>query len=1112
MKSASFLLEVYGIEADSYGINAGMSVVLERVGKVNIHLLAALAIGFVFHGGLLIAGSFKGTYDAFVHIFFADHYARFWFDHWESRWYTGFTMTSYPPGSQQAVALLSFIMPGLALVNAFIVVQLIGILLTILGMYRFAKIWVSEEAAGYAALIAVFASSIGETVHLFGQLPTIVAIGLLLNAMPYAYEWMRDGKTSMLFLAWSVNAATTAAHHVTTLFGAVFFIGPVIVLALVEKLMQPLPDEEETSALELNRQTIRPLLASRFRRILPTTLRAGIYGVGLILILIIVVLPYWIWSTSDPITQVPIPHASRDSFIENIPAGIIFFVVPWGVSIVGLPYVFYKGLSTKSWPLTLSIALLFVLGTGGTTPIPRFLLRGAFDILTLDRFTFWAAVGCIPLLGEFVVSLRHGQLAQYLREQFGQFVWIGTQFTLVFAFLAMATLTVNLTKFRLFQPPPLDMAPIVNFMNKDQHWRWRYLTLGLGDQLAWLSTQMTAGTVDGNYHSARRLPELTTTPVERLEGAKFRGIPGIGSLQQFLAVPDKYNLKYIFSNDQFYDPLLFFSGWHRVQQLENGVMVWEREDIPPLPEVLPRREIPIWQRAMWGILPMASMFLALVMTSAFAWWPLLFGEWRPQVKKWRMVRYPQAFGEVYWEKLDERLVDWSKMPAEFAQYPPQSFTWWVTLSSIKLPKPAPPSARMVRSLLLITILLAMIGTVAQYYFNRTQDPTRIVEAYYDDIDFRRFDAAYDRLDPDTRPAMDQFLLELSVTGGLVVSYAKLDTITTELIAQEPDRVEILAHTTYVTSLEEYKTTQHHILNRQGNQWFMMPTVQDFTIPPDQFVRQRDIAWLSQGRRRVTTETTSFADVLDRPELQILSANMVKVGERYHIVGELINTDVDPADVTVTALVYNEDGELVTTYNAQQAIIHKIFPKEVTPFRIDFEGVAGLAFTDMDTAGYFEPDAFSPITMTADIDAFDVYAKAVVTGRDLHRDVTVQQLRVETRVDGQVYIVGELLNAGTLEATIPHILLTFYDENDEVVWVDDYYAEMAIRPQRSIPFEMPITPSDQVQQLNAEASLYANILQNEVRTDDAWRERLPFPEDSGYHSVRVSVHYFVGGGP
>ena len=71
-------------------------------------------------------------------------------------------------------------------------------------------------------------------------------------------------------------------------------------------------------------------------------------------------------------------------------------------------------------------------------------------------------------------------------------------------------------------------------------------------------------TVDGNYHSARRLPELTTRAVERLENSKFRGVEGIGCLQQFLTVPEKYNLKYVFSNDKFYDPILYFCGWHRL--------------------------------------------------------------------------------------------------------------------------------------------------------------------------------------------------------------------------------------------------------------------------------------------------------------------------------------------------------------------------------------------------------------------------------------------------------------------------------------------------------------------------------------------------------------------
>ena len=67
----------------------------------------------------------------------------------------------------------------------------------------------------------------------------------------------------------------------------------------------------------------------------------------------------------------------------------------------------YRGL--PRWPIMASILLLSLLGTGGTTPIPKGLLRGAFDILTLDRFTFWACMLILPLAG-LVMGTRSGDI------------------------------------------------------------------------------------------------------------------------------------------------------------------------------------------------------------------------------------------------------------------------------------------------------------------------------------------------------------------------------------------------------------------------------------------------------------------------------------------------------------------------------------------------------------------------------------------------------------------------------------------------------------------------------------------------------------------------------
>ena len=224
------------------------------------------------------------------------------------------------------------------------------------------------------------------------------------------------------------------------------------------------------------------------------------------------------------------------------------------------------------------------MGLGGTTPIAKTLLRGAFHILTLDRFTFWASITCTPILGLFVQSLISGSLRYKTENLLGKRSANALTIILLIGHISWCIFTVNLTSFKKMQPDSIDFKPIANFMAKDNHFKWRYLMLGVGDQMAWITSQIPfAYTVDGNYHSARRLPELTSTPIERLEGAKFKGVDGIGTLQRFLTTPEKYNLKYILSNDKFYEPALYFSGWSNIGRLENHLSIWQKEDIPQMP-------------------------------------------------------------------------------------------------------------------------------------------------------------------------------------------------------------------------------------------------------------------------------------------------------------------------------------------------------------------------------------------------------------------------------------------------------------------------------------------------------------------------------------------------
>src|SRR5258706_3524391 len=118
-------------------------------GRAAVPLTAVLLLAFAVHGPLLLMQLPASSYDANTHMFFAAHYAKHWFNPLNEHCYGGFSQTTYPPLSHQWIALFSHAM-GLPIADMF--VQLCVILLLTVGVYRFARLWVGERAARYAAV------------------------------------------------------------------------------------------------------------------------------------------------------------------------------------------------------------------------------------------------------------------------------------------------------------------------------------------------------------------------------------------------------------------------------------------------------------------------------------------------------------------------------------------------------------------------------------------------------------------------------------------------------------------------------------------------------------------------------------------------------------------------------------------------------------------------------------------------------------------------------------------------------------------------------------------------------------------------------------------------
>jgi hypothetical protein len=514
------------------------------------------------------------SYDTNFHIFFASHYLHHWFDPWNAKWYAGFSQTTYPPLPQQWTALLSHIF-GLDL--AYMAVQFTAILLLVVGVYRFSLLWVGPRAASIAALAAVFLGSESFLVYSAGQLGTTFAAPIYLNALPFLFEWVRHGNWRAFVKASCLFTAAAAAHHATLLFGSIFFALPVLALALL--------DREDGKRLSLSAFGVR------------TATIALLVGGAIAVVL----LPFWIALIHYPVTQTPIPHPSRANFILSPQWGLNYFVVPYGALILALPFIFIRGsMDSRLRPLLFGFWLAFLLGLGGTTPVGHFLLGRAFDVLTMERFSYWATLLALPFVG---------LLAEELIERFHARAAISLAILATFS----CALAVAWSTYRPADAEDFKVDSVAAWLNRDGHDQYRYVTLGFGNKLSRLAMMTDAGTVDGEWNSGRMLPELTRYGGGALTSAKYFGTAGLDSLRAMLTDSDQYGLKWVFVRDRYYDPLLAFAGWRPVDALEdNTIVIWSKDGVPPATPVNAPQIPPHWQGLMWGILPVGSSILAII--------------------------------------------------------------------------------------------------------------------------------------------------------------------------------------------------------------------------------------------------------------------------------------------------------------------------------------------------------------------------------------------------------------------------------------------------------------------------------------------------------------------
>lgn len=542
-----------------------------------------------------MTGQIWHSYDFSTHVFFASHYQRDWWSLWEPRWFAGFDVASYPPLTHQLSALLGWLIGIETAVN---VLTMGCILVFPLAVSILIRQCVGSKAATRGAALAVVTPSVLLAGYAFGQLPTLFALDASLLAAAALVTYLRHGGWPRLALVLALDGVVVSAHHATML----FFLGPLFGTVALAEMLRPAPR--------------RIILA---RRGILAALGTGCTGA-------LVILPFWVWHATEYVNQLPIDHQSRHDFLRDPIAQDLFFWAEHGVLVAALILapILLRRQARRMLPWY-SFALVFlVLGLGGTTPLPRLLFGAQWAWLTYDRFSIWADVPLLVLLATIARvwldgdqfderatsgTPRPSRGSRGLRAAWAlTLVWLG-----VFG-IADALLPALVQS----EPVPIDPRPIVAFLaghDRDPRGQpgWRYLTLGFGEQAGLVHARTDAGTVDGYYYTARRLPLLTRSGIASLDFSLLWD-PRARALRALLADPGPLGLRWIFTRDPAYEKILAASGWEDGEILANGVEVWEAPG-PVSPLAPPRTKggfLAIW----WGIVPLVT----LVASGVLGWW------------------------------------------------------------------------------------------------------------------------------------------------------------------------------------------------------------------------------------------------------------------------------------------------------------------------------------------------------------------------------------------------------------------------------------------------------------------------------------------------------------
>ena len=353
-----------------------------------------------------------------------------------------------------------------------------------------------------------------------------------------------------------------------------------------------------------------------------------------------------------------------------------------------------------------------------------------------------------------------------------------------------------------------------------------------------------------------------------------------------------------------------------------------------------------------------------------------------------------------------------------------------------------------------TIALVVIGTIwpatsaaayagSQSIMASSSTAEAAVRTLGDKIRAQAWEKAYAGLANKAQFTEPEFVHDLTGYYPSLLTYSALDKFEVRPLHASDNEADVQLTLHWATVVGSSTSTRELHVVKNGNNWEPeWPIVKEPNVPP-QIIPVNYLRW--DVIYRGPGDDWGSQDV-EAPHVRIVDMQPVERADGVVILGELLNEDVVPAYVSVSATLLAKDRSPMATEGSFDKISHLLLPKQVTPFLIKFPNVA-LS----DVGG---------IRMTP-------LSALIAASADPVIEIGDEQLHPVPDAS----LTGQLINQSGQIVNVAHVLGTFYDKSGKVVWVADEYVDQALLPQNPVPFQIHI-PEDLAKNVASQRTVVA----------------------------------------